>query len=59
MINSEITAIIPVYNDRTSFEKAIPKSIDTLRKITESFEIIIAEDGSNDGSAAEFIRSSR
>jgi len=51
MTGPEITAIIPVYNDRKSLERALPESIDTLAKITPGFEIIVAEDGSTDGSA--------
>jgi glycosyltransferase involved in cell wall biosynthesis len=53
--NVEVTAILPVYNDRTSLEMAIPRSLETLSGITDSFELIIAEDGSTDGSA-EFVR---
>jgi glycosyltransferase involved in cell wall biosynthesis len=49
MTDPEVTAIIPVYNDRDSLETAIPQSIEILRTITEEFE-----DGSNDGSA-EFV----
>jgi glycosyltransferase AglD len=48
----EVTVIIPVYNDRASLEKAIPATIGTLARITPSFEILVAEDGSTDGSAA-------
>lgn len=51
----EITAIIPVFNDRESLEKAIPLSIEALSKITAGFEILVAEDGSSDGSA-ELVR---
>jgi glycosyltransferase involved in cell wall biosynthesis len=50
-----ITAIIPVFNDRASLEHAIPASIDALSKISETFEIVIAEDGSTDGST-ELVR---
>jgi glycosyltransferase AglD len=50
----EVTAIIPVYNDRASLETAIPLSLETLSRITPAFEILVAEDGSNDGSA-EFV----
>jgi glycosyltransferase involved in cell wall biosynthesis len=52
MNDPEVTAIIPVFNDRRSLEIAIPRSIETLSRITEGFELIVAEDGSNDGSAA-------
>jgi len=55
MSKPEVTAIIPVYNDRQSLEIAIPGSLETLAKITPEFEIIIAEDGSTDGST-EFAR---
>lgn len=51
MNNPEITAIIPVFNDSDSLKKAIPLSIDVLSRITQDFEILIAEDGSSDGSA--------
>ena len=55
MTDPEVTAIIPVYNDRVSLEIAIPRSIEMLGTITGNFEIIIAEDGSNDGSA-DFVK---
>jgi glycosyltransferase involved in cell wall biosynthesis len=48
----EVTAIIPVFNDRRSLETAIPRSVETLSRITEQFELIVAEDGSTDGSAS-------
>jgi len=51
MSNPEITAIIPVFNDRASLETALPISIEVLDAITPRFEIIVAEDGSSDGSA--------
>ncbi len=51
MTGTEVTAIIPVFNDRKSLEIAIPASIKSLSEITLSFEILIAEDGSSDGSA--------
>jgi glycosyltransferase AglD len=51
MNEPEVTAIIPVFNDRISLEKALPESVETLAKITTRFEIIVAEDGSTDGSA--------
>jgi glycosyltransferase involved in cell wall biosynthesis len=54
MIRPEVTIIIPVFNDRASLEKALPISVDTLAKISPEFEIIVAEDGSTDGSA-EFV----
>jgi glycosyltransferase involved in cell wall biosynthesis len=55
MTSPEVTVIIPVYNDRNSLGAAIPRSIEVLGTLTDQFEIIVAEDGSNDGSA-EFVR---
>lgn len=43
--------IIPVYNDRQALEVAICSSLQALSTITKRFELIIAEDGSTDGTA--------
>lgn len=51
MGNPELSVIIPVFNDRYSLEQAIPRSIDALSEFINGFEIIVAEDGSTDGSA--------
>jgi len=59
MAPPEVTAIIPVYNDRESLEKALPVSVTILSQCSPSFEILVAEDGSTDGCAeivAEFSR---
>jgi len=55
MEDPEVTAIIPVYNDRPSLEIALESSAGTLSGITPRFEILVAEDGSTDGST-EFVR---
>jgi glycosyltransferase involved in cell wall biosynthesis len=51
MTSPEVTAVIPVFNDRTALETAIPRSLEALSSVTNAFEIIVAEDGSTDGSA--------
>ncbi len=51
MASPAIAAVIPVYNDRKALEHAIPVSLQYLGEITPDFELIIAEDGSTDGSA--------
>lgn len=50
MPETEVTLIIPVYNDRQALESAVPLSISALESVTSSFELIVAEDGSSDGS---------
>ena len=45
----EVSAVLPVYNDRIALETAIPRSLSALEGITPAFELIIAEDGSTDG----------
>jgi glycosyltransferase involved in cell wall biosynthesis len=55
MTGPEITAIVPVFNDRPSLEVALKVSVETLSVIAGDFEIIVAEDGSTDGSP-EFVR---
>jgi len=51
MTSPTVAAVIPVYNDRKALELAIPVSLRYLGEITPDFELIIAEDGSTDGSA--------
>jgi len=55
MTGPEVSAIIPVFNDRPSLEIALSSSLETLSAISDRFEIIVAEDGSTDGST-EFVR---
>jgi glycosyltransferase involved in cell wall biosynthesis len=49
MDDPEVSLVIPVYNDRAALVTAIPKSLGALGRITPAFELIIAEDGSTDG----------
>jgi len=51
----EFSLVIPVYNDRASLEAALPRSLDALGKVSPAFELIVAEDGSTDGTP-EFVR---
>jgi glycosyltransferase involved in cell wall biosynthesis len=46
-----VSVVIPVYNDREALTEAIPRSLETLEEISGNFELIVAEDGSTDGSA--------
>jgi glycosyltransferase involved in cell wall biosynthesis len=45
-----VSAVIPVYNDREALSTAIPRSLEALEAIGVNFELIVAEDGSRDGS---------
>jgi glycosyltransferase involved in cell wall biosynthesis len=46
----EVSAVIPVFNDRDALSTAIPRSLGALEEVAPgSFELIIAEDGSTDG----------
>ncbi|MHC1627118.1 MAG: dolichyl-phosphate beta-glucosyltransferase [Methanoculleaceae archaeon] len=47
MDEPRVTAVIPVYNDRSALSRAIPES---LRWLGDYCEVIVAEDGSTDGS---------
>ncbi|MFC1787008.1 dolichyl-phosphate beta-glucosyltransferase [Halobacteriota archaeon] len=44
-----ISIIFPAYNEANRIEAAVEKTIDVLDKMNISYEIIIAEDGSTDG----------
>lgn len=45
----EISIVIPAYNEEKRIEPCISKLKKSLKTITEDYEIIIAEDGSTDG----------
>jgi glycosyltransferase involved in cell wall biosynthesis len=45
----EVTLVFPACNERENLENAVRKTTQALEKITNSYEIIIAEDGSTDG----------
>lgn len=55
MHDPELTAVLPVYNDLAALRTAIPISLETLEQCSDRFELVVAEDGSTDGSA-EFVR---
>ncbi|MEM2925633.1 MAG: flippase-like domain-containing protein [Methanocellales archaeon] len=45
----EVSLVLPAYNEASRIENAVEAASKRLREITDSFEIIIAEDGSTDG----------
>lgn len=49
LMNCEVSLVLPAYNEVHRLENTVKNTIATLQKITPSFEIIIAEDGSTDG----------
>lgn len=46
----QYSIIIPVYNDLSALERAIPETIRIMNSMNAPFEVIIAEDASTDGS---------
>jgi len=45
----QVSLILPAYNEAVRLEETVNQTAKTLRKITSSFEIVIAEYGSSDG----------
>ena len=45
----KVSIVIPVYNEVQCLKHAVEKIDDKMKKITKNYEIIIAEDGSTDG----------
>jgi len=45
----EVSIVLPAYNEAKRIEDTVERTAAALREITSSFEIIIAEDGSKDG----------
>ena len=46
---TEVSVILPAYNEAKRIRRTVDVTANTLKEITSSFEIIIAEDGSTDG----------
>jgi len=46
---TQVSLVLPAYNESERLEETVRKVAESLHKITSSFEIIIAEDGSTDG----------
>jgi len=49
----QISVVLPAYNEVDYLQPAVEKTIQALREFTDSYEIIIAEDGSIDGTAQQ------
>ena len=47
----QISVVLPAYNEVNYLEPAVEKTIKALEEFTDSYEIVIAEDGSTDGTA--------
>jgi glycosyltransferase involved in cell wall biosynthesis len=47
----QVSVVLPAYNEATYLPTAVEKTTETLNSFTSAYEIIIAEDGSTDGTA--------
>jgi glycosyltransferase involved in cell wall biosynthesis len=47
----QVSVVLPAYNEADYLYPAVEKTMQTLNAFTQSYEIIIAEDGSTDGTA--------
>jgi len=45
----DVSIVFPAYNEGENLENAVRRTTQALKEITDSYEIIIAEDGSTDG----------
>jgi glycosyltransferase involved in cell wall biosynthesis len=52
-MSNGISVIIPVHNEENSIRNTILDISMQLEKINNSFEIVVVDDGSNDGTAEE------
>ena len=46
---TEVSIVLPAYNEAARLEDTFRRTVDAVERITDSFEIVIAEDGSVDG----------
>lgn len=47
----QVSVVLPAYNEVDYLQPAVEKTIQTLTEFADSYEVIIAEDGSTDGTA--------
>jgi glycosyltransferase involved in cell wall biosynthesis len=47
----QVSVVLPAYNEVDYLQPAVEKTIQTLNQFTQSYEVIIAEDGSTNGTA--------
>jgi glycosyltransferase AglD len=47
----QVSVVLPAYNEVEYLQPAVEKTIQTLNHFAQSYEVIIAEDGSTDGTA--------
>ena len=52
----DLSIIIPVYNEIENIEALFQELIEVLGSIGRSYEILVVDDGSTDGSFEELIR---
>ena len=48
----EISAVLPAFNEEANLERAVARTAESLAQRASVFEIIVVDDGSQDGSAA-------
>lgn len=48
---TEVSLVLPAYNEADRIRETVSRTAEVLSEVTHSFEIIIAEDGSTDGTA--------
>lgn len=49
----QLSLVVPVYNESGNILPLVERSVDALRPVGRTFEIILVNDGSTDGTAAE------
>lgn len=51
MNDTEVSLVFPAYNEAEEIERSVNTALEELKKITPHFEVMVAEDGSTDGTA--------
>src|SRR2546421_10089670 len=52
----EISAVMPAYNEEANLEQSVGRMATALQTFTRGFEIIVVDDGSQDGTPAALER---
>jgi len=55
-MNVELSVIVPIYNEQSIIKELYDRLVNTVRKITDNYELIFVNDGSKDDSLLELMK---
>lgn len=51
-VGTQVSVLLPAYNERPNLAELVPETVKTLSDLDITFEVVVVDDGSSDGTAA-------